>query len=154
MFCQEEVKTILDRYGKDRVSLLPCLEAIQATEGYISEESVSYLCKIYNLPAAEIYSVISFYGMLSTAPKGKYVIKVCGSLSCSINQSQYLIHIIGIILNIRPGQTTPDKKFTLETVDCLGLCDQAPVLMVNETIYGKLDEAKLKAILNDLRSRD
>ena len=154
MFCQDVIKTVLERYGRDRVSLLPCLKAIQETEGYISEESVTYLSSLYGIPAAEIYSVASFYGILATSPKGKYLIKVCSSLSCSVNQSQYLIHIIGILLNIRPGQTTPDNKFTLEVVDCLGLCDQAPVMLINDTVYGKLNDKQLKAILNDLRSKE
>ena len=140
------------RFGKERTSLLPSLEVIQETLSYIPEKSVAYLSETFHLPVAEIYSVISFYGMLTAKKKGKFVIRVCDSLSCHINHSIDVVKDIREILNIKPGETTPDEIFTLETVDCLGSCDQAPVMMVNEKLYGKLTRKTLKVILNDLKT--
>jgi len=151
---QSNVELLINRLGKERTSLLPSLESIQENLGFIPEDAVNYLGEIYKLPVTEIYSVITSYKMLDTEIKGKYLIKICDSLSCRINQSLNLIKSIRDILNIQPGETTPDNKFTLEVVDCLGACDQAPVMMVNKTIYGKLNKAKLKNILNDLQSKD
>lgn len=150
---QGKVETVIRDFGKERQSLLPALEATQETLGFIPEETVGYLAERYGLPAAEIYSVISFYGMLTTEKNGKYAIKVCDSLSCHINQAPNLIKIIGEELHIKPGETSRDGLFSLETVDCLGMCDQAPVMMVNDEIYGKLDDTALKNILKELRSK-
>ena len=147
----EGVDVAINRFGKTRTSLLSSLEAIQDNLMYIPEKAVDYLSERYSLPKAEIYSVMSFYGMLTTEKRGKYVIRICDSLSCHINKSFDLEKYIWGILNIKPGQTTPDNKFTLEIVDCLGLCDQAPAMMVNRTIYGQLDVSKLMQILRQLQ---
>jgi NADH-quinone oxidoreductase subunit E len=150
---QEGVEAAINRFGKTRTSLLSSLEAIQDTLNFIPEEATDYLSEKYSLPVAEIYSVMSFYGMLTTEKKGKYVIRICDSLSCHINKSFDLEKYIWGILNIKPGKTTPDNKFTLEIVDCLGLCDQAPVMMVNQTIYGQLNVPKLMQILRQLQEK-
>jgi NADH-quinone oxidoreductase subunit E len=149
----EGVEAAINRFGKTRTSLLSSLKAIQETLNFIPEKAAGYLSERYNLPVAEIYSVMSFYGMLTTEKRGKYVIRICDSLSCHINKSFDLEKYIWGILNIRPGQTTRDNKFTLEIVDCLGLCDHAPVMMVNQTIYGQLDVPKLMHILRQLQEK-
>jgi len=149
---QDAVDATISRYGKTRTSLLYVLEAVQDTMGFIPEKAANYLSKIYRIPVAEIYSVLSFYGMLTVKKNGKYLIKVCDSLSCHLNHSAYLIKIIGEILEIKPGETSWDNEFTLETVDCLGLCDQAPVMVVNDKTFGKLTRKSLVNILNDLKT--
>ncbi len=150
---QKEVDIAVKRFGRTNTSLLSALESIQDTMKLIPEEAARYLSEIYGLPLANIYSVLSFYGMFTTEKKGKYVLRVCDSLSCHINQPDNLLKLIWGILNIRPGETTPDKKFSLEIVDCLGLCDQAPAMMVNNNIYGKLNTSGLMKILNELQEK-
>jgi NADH-quinone oxidoreductase subunit E len=150
---QEGVDAAINRFGKTRTSLLSSLEAVQDAINFVPEKAVGYLSERYSLPASEIYSVMSFYGMFNTEKKGKYVIRICDSLSCRINKSFDLEKYIWGMLNIKPGQTTRDNKFTLEIVDCLGLCDQAPAMMVNQTIYGQLDVPKLMHILRQLQEK-
>ncbi len=150
---REGVEAAIIRFGKTRTSLLSSLEAIQGTLSFIPEKAAEYLGEKYCMPVAEIYSVMSFYGMLSTERRGKYVIRICDSLSCHINKSFDLEKYIWGILNIKSGETTPDGKFTLEIVDCLGLCDQAPAIMVNQTIYGKLNISRLMNVLKQLQEK-
>jgi NADH-quinone oxidoreductase E subunit len=151
---EDSIQKILVQHAGKRTALLPCLEKIQEFSGCVTPESVAYLRKALDIPAAAIYGVASFYGMFTTTQKGKYVITVCDSLSCHINRSQDLIKNIAEILNIKPGETTPDGKFTLEVVDCLGLCDQSPAMIINQTVYGKLDHSALSNILDKLRNED
>jgi NADH:ubiquinone oxidoreductase subunit E len=150
---RQETQAAIKRYGTTRTSLISSLEAIQDTMSFIPEQAADYLSELYRLPVAEIYSVISFYKMLTTKRTGKYVIRICDSLSCHINQAHSLEKYIWGVLNIRQGETTPDGKFTLEVVDCLGFCDQAPAMMVNKSIYGKLNTSKLMNILRQLQEK-
>jgi NADH-quinone oxidoreductase subunit E len=92
--------------------------------------------------------------MLRTEKKAKYVIKVCDSLPCKVNKSMALINKIRDILNIEPGQTTADGLFSMEIVSCLGLCDESPVIMINEEVYGKLTVKKLENILYSLKNNE
>jgi NADH-quinone oxidoreductase E subunit len=140
----------LDKYGRDTVAILPCLEIIQEASGYITPKSVKYLAEALNLPAARIYSVASFYGMLTTRKQGKYVVRLCNSLVCDVNSSYSVLQTVESELGIKSGETTPDNNFTLEVVPCLGLCDKAPAMMVNDKIYGFLTEEKVKKIFLDL----
>lgn len=148
---QKNIDEIIVQKGKTRVALLPCLEASQESDGYISPTAVSYLRDALDIPSADIYSVISFYSMLSTAKQGKYVIRLCNSLPCYINYSGNILAAIEEYLGIKAGQTTADNKFTLELVGCLGLCDQAPAIMINDKCYGNLTSAKVKQIISELK---
>ena len=145
------IEETLERYGRERAALLPCLKIIQKTSGYITPEAVSYLQEIFNLPASKVYSVASFYGMLTYRRQGKYVIRLCDSVACHINDSRRILDCVERELGIKPGETTPDYQFTLEVVPCLGLCDKAPGMMINENIMGPLTEESVKYIFTDLK---
>jgi NADH-quinone oxidoreductase subunit E len=151
---QGRVTTIIQEKGSERPVLLPCLEAIQESCGYIPPEAVIYLRDTFDLPSADIYGVLSFYHNLSTREKGKNVIKVCDSLPCHLGKSDGILNIIEKELGIKAGDTTPDKLFTIETVPCLGMCDQAPAMMVNEKSYGNLTTNVVKRIIDLLREHD
>jgi len=139
-------------FGAGRPSLVPALEAVQKQCRYIPEDAARYLAQAYCLPITEVYSVMTFYGMLSARKPGDYVIKICDSIPCRVNQPVNFARIIYEILGIGPAETTPDNRFTLQTVDCLGLCDQAPAMMVNDKVYSRLNRAKLRQILLDLKN--
>lgn len=149
---QQALEDVFVRFGKGRTSLLPALEAIQSISGYIPGEAAALLGRTYRLPVAEIYSVMSFYGMLSARKKGQYIIRICSSLTCRINHSLDLVNTIQKVLDIKPGGTSQDYKFTLEVVDCLGLCDQSPAMMVNEKTYGNLTLGTLQNIILTLKN--
>lgn len=108
---------------------------IQDTYGYIPEGEIDKLAKEFDMPRAKVYGVIRFYSMFYTEPTGKNIIRVCDSLSCHINNSEGIVDGIKNYLGIENGETTDNKKFTLEVVECLGHCGEGPVMMVNDKIY-------------------
>jgi NADH-quinone oxidoreductase subunit E len=130
-------------------SLLEKLHEIQNTYGYIPEAEIESLAENYQLPRANIYGVISFYSMLYTEPTGKYIIRICDSISCHLNQSNQVLEALKSFLDLKNHQTTKDKKFTLEVVECLGHCGEGPVMMVNNKIYTKINENRAIEILKD-----
>jgi len=148
---KSKVEDTIRDYGKSREALLPCLEAIQDSLGYISQDAITYLRENLGIPLVDIYGVITFYGMLTTQEQGKYVIRIPNSLPCYLNGAQEIINALEEELGIRCGETTPDKKFTLEKVSCLALCNLAPAMMVNEKIYGNLTKKRAKEIVSELR---
>ena len=143
----------IDEIIRDRKDnlLLPMLEEIQARFGYISEANAHYLSKKIGIPFSRIYGVITFYEMLYTEPKGKYIIRICNSPSCYLNGSLSLIKFLTLLLKIKSGETTKNKKFSLEIVSCIGCCDKAPAMMINDKVYGNLDEKKIRKIILGLK---
>ena len=143
----------IDEIIRDRKDnlLLPMLEAIQARFGYVSEANAHYLSRKTGIPFSMIYGVITFYEMLYTEPKGKYIIRICNSPSCYLNGSLNLIKFLSSLLKIKSGETTKNKKFSLEIVSCIGCCDKAPAMMINDKVYGNLDEKKIKQIISSLK---
>ena len=131
--------------------LLPMLQAVQAKFGYISETNAHYLSKKTGIPFSRIYGVITFYEMLYTEPKGKYIIRICNSPPCYLNNSLNLIRFLSLLLKIKSGETTKNKKFSLEITSCIGCCDKAPAMMINNKIYGNLDEKKIRKIISALK---
>ena len=129
-------------------SLLEKLHEVQSSYGYIPETEIKELAEKFQLPRANIYGVISFYSMLYTEPTGKYIIRICDSISCHLNQSESVLKTVKSYLNLESHQTTKDKKFTLEVVECLGHCGEGPVMMVNNKIYTKIDGNKALEILS------
>ena len=146
-----EVDEVIKRRGKSRETLLPCLEAIQEVSGYIPQEAISYLRENLDVPSIDIYGVITFYSMLTTKEQGKHVIRLCNSLPCHLNKSEEMLEVIERELGIKARGTSSDKKFTLETVACLGLCDKAPAMMINDKIYENLTEETAKKIIVELK---
>src|SRR6056297_1949553 len=130
-------------------SLLEKLHEIQSTYGYIPEAEIENLAEKFGLPRANIYGVISFYSMFYTEPTGKYIVRICDSISCHLNQSDSVLKAVKSFLDLENHQTTADKKFTLEVVECLGHCGAGTVMMVNNEIYTKVNENKALEILND-----
>jgi len=152
--CKKEFEKILAEYNNEKEAIIPCLHTARESCGYISEEMVSFLAKKLNLPKVEIYSVASFYSMFGFKEQGKYTIRVCVSLPCYLKGSKLILETLEKELKIKEGESTPDKKFTIEAVSCLGLCDQAPAMMVNEKIYGNLTPEKIKEIIKQYKKED
>ncbi|RAO99253.1 NADH dehydrogenase [Petrotoga sp. 9PW.55.5.1] len=130
--------------------LLEELHDIQETYGFISEEDIFRISKKRNIPKAHLYGVISFYSMFHLEPTGKYIIRLCDSVSCRLNHSSDIVKTLKEYLKIENHKTTEDKKFTLEIVECLGHCDEGPVMMVNDTYYTNLTTSKAIQILDSL----
>ena len=146
--CKENLGEMLDKHGEGQDALLVCLHSAQERCGYLPEEIISFLAERLSLPRMEVYSIATFYSMFRLEETAKYVIHVCVSLPCYLKGSEGILKILKSELDIELGQTTPDKKFGIEAVSCLGLCDKAPAMMVNEEIYENLMPEKVKEIIN------
>jgi len=123
------------------------MQDVQRIYGYVCKECLEALALYLDCPLAALYSMATFYKALSLKPKGKHIIKVCDGTACHIGGSTNLINSIRRILGIDPGATTEDGKFSLELVNCVGSCALAPVMLIDETYYGKVTMESLPDIL-------
>ncbi len=144
-------KEIIKEYKDKRQALLPCLHYIQQKHGYINEEMMTFLAEELSVPRVDIYGIVSFYSMFSLKPRGKHVIRICASLACYLEGSNDILKTLKELLEIKVGETTPDGKFTIEEVSCLGLCDRAPAMMINDREYGNLTSDKVKEIIESYK---
>jgi NADH-quinone oxidoreductase E subunit len=127
-----QMREICARYPSPRSGMLPCLHLAEATEGYITPEGIAAVAEATGAKLDEVDSVVSFYSMYHRQPQGKYVIKVCTSISCYLMGCDDVLAHLENRLGIRRGETTPDGQFTLQCVECLAACGMAPALQVNE----------------------
>ena len=130
-----------------REKLLNMLKAIQRKYRYLPEKNIRALSKKTGIPVNEIYSTATFYSMLSTRKKGKNVIRICRSPSCHLNGSLNILEEAKKLLKIKENETTKDRRFTLETTSCIGCCDKAPAIMINEVLIANITKEKLKKLL-------
>ena len=143
-----QLEGIIDKYTGETWALIPLLQDIQETCGYIPEESIEPIAEALNLFASQVQGVTSFYAGLSLKPKGKYVIRVCRGTACHVKGGRGILRLMKKELGLDEGETSPDYAFTLETVACLGACFLAPTMMVDRTYYGRLSPPKVTTILN------
>ena len=150
------IKEIINKYGNKRENLLQILHDIQnqSPQNYISEENIKTLSEKMKIPVSDIRGTASFYTMYSFDPRGKYVIRVCESPPCHILGAQTIFKAIETKLGIKEGETTKDGFFTLEGTSCLGVCSVAPAMMINDEVYGNLDEEKIGKILEQIREKE
>jgi len=132
--------------------LLPELRKIQKKEGYVSEKAMKELSKKLKIPIVKIYAAATFYTMIHTEKQGKYVIEVCNSPSCYLNDSLNIIKYLEKKLKIKSMQTTKDNKFSLHICSCIGCCDKAPAMKINKKVYGDLTKEKIDDILKKCKS--
>ena len=131
-----ETKEILEKYPKEKDQLIMILNDVQEKYGYIPKQAQMIISEELSIPMAEIYGVITFYSRFTLAPKGKYNISICLGTACYVKGSQKLLDRAKERLKIEPGEVTPDGKFSLDDVRCVGACGLAPVFMVNDEVYG------------------
>ena len=134
-----------------RQDLLSRLREAQQQHGYVPEEVMEELAQALDIPIHEVYGVVSFYSFLSARPLGRNVIRVCKSLPCYLKHSELIIDALKKELGIAPGETTPDRRFTLQLTNCIGLCDQAPAMLVNYDAHGDLTPDKIKKLLKEYK---
>jgi NADH:ubiquinone oxidoreductase subunit E/NAD-dependent dihydropyrimidine dehydrogenase PreA subunit/ferredoxin len=135
----------------DRTNLLNLLEARHRREGYLSEEALKEIAAYLNLPLSEVYGVASFYAFLSRRPQGEHVIRICKSLPCFLKDAPMIIETVKKLIGISLGETTSDGRFSLALTNCIGACDQAPAMLIDETLHGNLTPEKIVDILNSYR---
>lgn len=145
-----QIEDILSRYPVRRSAVLPLLYLAQKEEGYVSEPAMKEIAGILRLTPPQVYEVVTFYTMFQLKPIGKFHIQVCKSLMCALVGSDTLLGWLKARLGIGAGETTPDKLFTVSTVECLASCGTGPMMQVNDDYYEGVTENKLDRILADL----
>jgi NADH-quinone oxidoreductase E subunit len=145
-----EFERLLTRYPDRKAVILPALHLAQKEFGYVSDEAIVYIAGLVGASPAEIEGVATFYTMYNRKPVGKYHVQICRNLSCSLLGAEHLIEHVSKKLGVRPGETTPDGKFTLAKVECLGSCGTAPVMQVNDEYHENLTVESIDRILDQL----
>ena len=146
-FDPNRLEEILLKYRKEEGSLIPILQEVQQLYGYLSEEVVRHLAKELHIPTSRIFGVVTFYSQFYTTPRGRHTVRVCRGTACHVRGGKQILKAVGQHLGIGENETTPDFKFTFETVACLGACALSPVLLVDKNYYGKLTPAKAERVL-------
>ncbi len=144
---EDLVKNLSLKFGSNRSSLMPILQGIVEKHNYLSDEAMVEVAKTLDISAAEVYGTASFYTFLDTKVRGKYVIRVCKTITCSMKGKGEIVQTIEDMLKIRPGETTPDRMFSLLETNCIGWCHKAPAILINEMPYTELTPEKIVEIL-------
>jgi len=146
---KELLRNILKKYPQDPGVLIPVLQDVQHVFHYLPEECLKDVSKTLQVPLYRVYSVATFYNVFSLEPKGKYIIQVCMGTACHVRGAPRIVEEIERILEIKNGNTTEDKMYTLETVNCLGVCALGPVMTINGIYHGHLVSNKVESILKE-----
>ena len=148
----DKVKTILEKHKDTQGSILPILQEINAEYNYLPEETLEYISGELNIPLSRIYEIATFFTSFTLVPRGKYTIKVCLGSACYVRGAPRVLNELERRLEIKPGQTTEDMMFTLESVNCVGACAIGPTIMVNDIFYGDMTPQKADELITELRS--
>lgn len=132
------MKELAEKYGRNRESLMPILQDIVRKYNYLTDDAMVEVATELDISAAEVYGTASFYTFLDTELRGKNVIRVCKTITCSMKGKNDIINTIEEILKIKVGETTPDKMFTLLETNCIGWCHKAPAILINDMPYTDL----------------
>ena len=147
----EQLAEILNPYQGERGTLIPALQKVQESFGYLSQEAVSQIAKSLRISESEIFGVASFYAQFRFTRPGEHSVKVCLGTACHVRGGVRILDTLQRELGIEPGGTTEDYKFNLERVACFGSCALAPVAVIDDKVYGRVTTTKAKEILDQYR---
>jgi NADH-quinone oxidoreductase E subunit len=150
-----DVDSILKKHPRaGRDALIPILQEVQENQGFLSREAVVRIGKHLNLPTTKIFGVATFYNQFRFQPKGKYHVTVCRGTACHVKGSNRVLEMAQKLLKLKPGQTSRDRLFSLETVACMGACGLSPVMNLNGEFYAKVTPQKLVKIIQECREME
>ncbi|MFW5755264.1 MAG: NADH-quinone oxidoreductase subunit NuoE [Tangfeifania sp.] len=151
---QSLIKDLADKYGRTRESLLPVMQGVIRQEKYLSEHSMVEIAREMDIPASDVFGTATFYSFLETQPAGKFIIRVCKTITCSMKGKNQILFAIQDMLKIKVGETTPDSRFTLLETNCLGWCHKAPAMLINDEVYTDLTPEMIREILSGYIKKD
>jgi NADH:ubiquinone oxidoreductase subunit E len=140
---------LAEKHGRKRENLIPILQELVEESNYLTDEAMVQVAKELDISSAEVYGTASFYSFLDTKERGKFIIRVCKTISCSMKGKIEILHTIQDILKIKVGETTSDKRFSLLEANCIGWCHKAPAMLINDTPYTELTSSKVTEILQE-----
>jgi len=147
---QQELQAILSGHGRERGELIPILQHVQDAFGYIPSEAMRATAEFLRVPMSEVYGVVTFYAQFYLTRQGRHRVKVCQGTACHVRGGRRIMQAVKRRLGVEPGETTPDYKFTLERVACFGSCALAPVMVVDNTVHGRMTPQKAQALLESI----
>lgn len=144
---QKKIDEIVSSFPREKSSILAIMQDIQKEFNYLPREGMVKISDHVNVPISRVYSMATFYKAFSLVPKGRYTIKVCDGTACHIKGSNVLLNQLNKVLDITAGETTADGLFSIETVNCLGACALAPVMVINDKVYPKVTSSAIADII-------
>jgi len=147
-----QIDAIIEQNGGKGSAILSILQDVQAKEKYLPQEALEYIGGKLHIPLNKVYRIATFYRAFSLSPRGKHEVCVCMGTACHVRGAQRIIDQVKLALDIRPGETTKDQNFTLETVNCLGVCAAGPVVAIDGQYFGKMSPSKVEGTLKKFRS--
>lgn len=147
----EDKLSFIETYDRSPSSLIPLLQKTQEVFGYLPREALEKIADYLGVPVTRVLGVATFYAQFRFEPLGKYVIKVCHGTACHVNGAENIAQALREETGIDEGQTTPDGLITVERVACLGCCSLAPVIMINDKVYGKLTGEAVRKLIRKLK---
>jgi NADH-quinone oxidoreductase subunit E len=145
----KEVDEITSRYSRESGNLIPLLQEAQEKFGYLPEDVMQKLARFLKLPESTVYGVSTFYAQFRFAPTGKRRVSVCRGTACHVRGGARILREVEKRLGIKPGETTDDLEYSLETVACIGACALAPTMRIGKETYGQMTTKKVAEILGD-----
>ena len=142
-----ELQKVIDELRHEQGALMPIMQRAQGIFGYLPEDVQRHIAKELDIPVGDIYGVATFYSQFNLQPQGEYVIGLCLGTACYVKGAQKIMEALEAALGVPAGTTTPDRKFTLNATRCLGACGLAPVLMINDDVYGRLTPEEIPGII-------
>ncbi|HOF19776.1 MAG TPA: NAD(P)H-dependent oxidoreductase subunit E [Bacteroidales bacterium] len=141
------VKELTEKHGRSRESLMPILQGVVERHSYLTDEAMVEIANQLDISAAEVYGTASFYTFLDTKERGKYVIRVCKTITCAMKGKNEILETLEDMLKVKVGETTADKQFSLLETNCIGWCHKAPAMLINEMPYTELTPEKVVEII-------
>lgn len=145
----ELVRELANQHGRTRESLIPILQDLVVHKRFLSRQDMVDVARELDMSAADVFGTATFYTFLDTVPRGKYVIRICKTISCAMKGKNDILSTIEEILKLNLGETTPDRKFSLLEANCIGWCHKAPAMLINDTPYTELTPEKVTEILRE-----
>jgi NADH-quinone oxidoreductase subunit E len=146
---KEMMMKIIEKYSEEKGALLNVLLEIQEKYNYLPKEVLTKVSETMDIPLSRLYAIASFFKDFSLTPRGKHSIHICTGTACQVWGGQRLVDEVGNKLNIKPGETTEDLNYTLDTINCPGCCGLAPVVIVDKTVHGKVSREKLRSLIEE-----
>ncbi len=151
---EKQLDEIFSRYDSSRSDLIPILQEVQSSFGYLPEEVMAGIAEFLCLPASIIYGVSTFYAQFKFVPMGKTIVKVCRGTACHVRGATQVLREIENGLGIKAEETTEDLEYSLETVACIGACALAPAIVINKDVHGKMTTKKVRGIFGERKDND
>ncbi len=146
---RKQLDVVLSGYSGDKSDLIPILQAAQEKLGYLPGEVMAEIASFLKIPASSVYGVGTFYAQFKLQPVGRKVVKVCRGTACHVRGAARILQELETRLKIKPGETTQDREYSLETIACFGSCALAPVMVMDKTVYGRMTPKKVASVLEE-----